>query len=160
VLLSGPLVVARDLVHAALAKRLREGQGLPAYFRDHPIYYAGPARTPEGFASGSFGPTTAARMDPYIPDFQAAGGSLVTLAKGNRSPEAVASCRRHGGFYLATVGGAAARVGRDMIRKVEVIDFAELGMEAVWRIEVEDLPAFVVVDDQGNDFYGRGPAGR
>jgi fumarate hydratase class I len=160
VLLSGPLVVARDLVHAALAKRLRDGLGLPAYVRDHPIYYAGPARTPEGFASGAFGPTTAARMDPYMPEFQAAGGSLVTLAKGNRAPEVAASCRRHGGFYLATVGGAAARVGRDMIKKVEAIDFAELGMEAVWRIEVEDLPAFIVIDDQGNDFYRRGAVAR
>jgi fumarate hydratase class I len=160
VLLTGPLIVARDLVHAELARRLRDGQALPAYVRDHPIYYAGPARTPEGFAAGSFGPTTAARMDPYIPDFQAAGGALVTLAKGNRAPEVVASCRRHGGFYLATVGGAAARVGRDMIRKVEAIDFAELGMEAVWRIEVADLPAFLVIDDKGNDFYGRGSPAR
>lgn len=154
VLLSGPLIVARDLVHAELGRRLRAGQPLPGYLRDHPIYYAGPARTPEGFASGAFGPTTAARMDPYVPELQAEGASLVTLAKGNRSAEVVAACRRYGGFYLATVGGAAARVGRDMIRKVEVVDFAELGMEAVWRIEVDDLPAFIVIDDKGNDFYG------
>jgi fumarate hydratase class I len=155
VVLSGPLVVARDLVHAELARRLAQGRELPGYLREHAIYYAGPARTPDGFASGSFGPTTAARMDPYLPDLHAAGAALVTLAKGNRSAEVTASCRRHGGFYLATVGGAAARVGRDMIRKVEVIDFAEFGMEAVWRIEVENLPAFLVVDDKGNDFYAR-----
>jgi fumarate hydratase class I len=155
VLLSGPLVVARDLVHAELAKRQRDGLPLPRYVRDHPIYYAGPAKTPEGFASGSFGPTTAARMDPYVPELQAEGASLVTLAKGNRSREVVKSCWQHGGFYLATIGGAAARVGRDMIRKVEVIDFPEFGMEAVWRIEVEDLPAFIVIDDKGNDFYAR-----
>lgn len=153
VLLSGPLIVARDLVHAELGKRLAAGEPLPAWMCDHPIYYAGPARTPEGFASGSFGPTTAARMDPYVPEFQAAGGSLVTLAKGNRAREVAQSCKRHGGFYLATIGGAAARVGRDMIRKVETVAFAEYGMEAVWRIEVEDMPAFLVTDDKGNDFY-------
>jgi fumarate hydratase class I len=155
VLLSGPLIVARDLVHAELARRQRDGRPLPAYVRDHPLYYAGPAKTPAGHASGAFGPTTAARMDPYVPELQAAGASLVTLAKGNRGPAVTESCRRHGGFYLATIGGAAARVGRDMIRKVEVLDMAELGMEAVWRIEVEDLPAFLVVDDKGNDFYAR-----
>ncbi|MDX6752600.1 FumA C-terminus/TtdB family hydratase beta subunit [Geminicoccaceae bacterium 1502E] len=153
VLLSGPLVVARDLVHAELSKLLAAGRPLPDWMCRHPIYYAGPARTPEGFASGAFGPTTAARMDPYIPELQAAGGSLVTLAKGNRAREVAESCRRHGGFYLATIGGAAARVGRDMIRKVETIAYEEFGMEAVWRIEVEDLPAFLVTDDKGNDFY-------
>ncbi|GBD41883.1 Fumarate hydratase class I, aerobic [bacterium HR39] len=153
VLLSGPMVVARDLAHKKIAERIRAGGEMPWYFRDHPIYYAGPARTPEGFASGSFGPTTAARMDPYVPEFQKLGGSLVTLAKGNRSRQVVEACRTYGGFYLATIGGAAARVGRDMIRKVEVLDFPELGMEAVWRIEVEGMPAFVVIDDKGNDFW-------
>jgi fumarate hydratase class I len=155
VLLSGTLVVARDLVHAALAKRLDEGEPLPRYIRDHPIYYAGPARTPEGHASGSFGPTTAARMDAYMPALQAAGAALVTLAKGNRSATVAESCKAHGGFYLATIGGAAARLGRDMIEAVEVIDFAELGMEAAWRIRVLGLPVFLVVDDKGNDFYRR-----
>jgi len=151
--LTGPMIVARDLAHKRIAERLRAGGDLPAWFRDHPIYYAGPAKAPEGHPSGSFGPTTAARMDPYVPEFQARGGALVTLAKGNRSRQVVESCRRHGGFYLATIGGAAARVGRDMIRKVEVVDFPELGMEAVWRIEVEDMPAFLVIDDKGHDFW-------
>lgn len=155
VLLNGPMIVARDLVHAALSQRLAKGEPLPDYMRDHPIYYAGPAKTPEGYASGSFGPTTAARMDPYVPEFQAVGASLVTLAKGNRAKTVAESCAQHGGFYLATIGGAAARVGRDMITKVEVLDFAELGMEAVWRIEVRDLPAFIVIDDKGNDFFRR-----
>ncbi len=151
--LTGPMIVARDLAHKRIAERLRAGGDLPAYFRDHPIYYAGPAKAPEGHPSGSFGPTTAARMDPYVPEFQARGGALVTLAKGNRSRQVVEACRRYGGFYLATIGGAAARVGRDMIRKVEVVDFPELGMEAVWRIEVEDMPAFLVIDDKGHDFW-------
>ncbi|MDH3660322.1 MAG: FumA C-terminus/TtdB family hydratase beta subunit [Alphaproteobacteria bacterium] len=155
VLLSGPLIVARDLVHADLAKRLAAGEPLPAYLREHPIYYAGPAKTPEGHASGSFGPTTAARMDPYMPEFQAVGAGLITLAKGNRSKSVVESCKRHGGFYLATIGGAAARVGRDMITSVEAIDYQHYGMEAVWLIEVKDLPAFIVIDDKGNDFFGR-----
>ncbi|MGI9419696.1 MAG: FumA C-terminus/TtdB family hydratase beta subunit, partial [Geminicoccaceae bacterium] len=155
VLLNGPLIVARDLVHADLSKRLSSGEPLPSYMRDYPIYYAGPAKTPEGHASGAFGPTTAARMDPYIPEFQAAGGSLISLAKGNRAKSVVASCQQHGGFYLATIGGAAARVGRDMITSVEAIDYREYGMEAVWRIEVKDLPAFVVIDDKGNDFFQR-----
>ncbi|MGI9500855.1 MAG: FumA C-terminus/TtdB family hydratase beta subunit [Geminicoccaceae bacterium] len=160
VLLSGPLIVARDLVHADLSKRLAAGTPLPAYMKDHPIYYAGPAKTPDGHVSGAFGPTTAARMDPYMPEFQAVGGSLITLAKGNRAKGVVECCKRHGGFYLATIGGAAARVGRDMITSVEAIDYLEYGMEAVWRIEVKDLPAFIVIDDEGNDFFRRRrPAG-
>ncbi len=153
VLLNGPMIVARDLAHKRIAETIAAGGELPRYFKDHPIYYAGPAKTPEGRASGSFGPTTAARMDPYVPEFQALGGSLVTLAKGNRTRQVLESCKKHGGFYLATIGGAAARVGRDMITKVEVIDFPEFGMEAVWRIEVRDMPAFVVFDDKGNDFW-------
>ncbi len=153
VLLTGPMIVARDLAHKAIAGRIAAGGEMPDYFRNHPIYYAGPAKAPEGRPSGSFGPTTAARMDPYVAEFQKLGGSLVTLAKGNRTRQVVESCRKHGGFYLATIGGAAARVGRDMIRKVEVVDFPEFGMEAVWRIEVEDMPAFVVIDDKGNDFW-------
>ncbi|MCB2055379.1 MAG: fumarate hydratase C-terminal domain-containing protein, partial [Geminicoccaceae bacterium] len=153
VLLTGTMIVARDMVHAALSERLRAGGTLPDYFKHHPIYYAGPAKTPEGYASGSFGPTTAARMDPYVAEFQPLGGSLVTLAKGNRSEIVTESCRRNGGFYLATVGGAAARVGRDYITRVEPLDFTDFGMEAVWKIEVRDLPAFVVVDDKGNDFF-------
>lgn len=168
VLLSGPLVVARDMVHAELRKRLQAGEPLPDYVKDHPIYYAGPAKTPEGMPSGSFGPTTAARMDPFLAPFQAAGGSLVTLAKGNRGPEAVEACREYGGFYLGTIGGAAATIARDHITKVEVLDFEDFGMEAVWSIEVRDLPAFVVIDDKGNDFFaargnvrvGRKPGGR
>ncbi len=152
-LLNGPMIVARDLVHAALAERRAKGEPLPAYMRDHPIYYAGPAKTPDGFASGSFGPTTASRMDAYVPEFQTEGFSLVTLAKGNRSTGVVKSCAENGGFYLATIGGAAARVGRDMITHVEAIDFQDFGMEAVWRIEVKDFPAFIVTDDKGNDFF-------
>lgn len=155
VLLSGTLVVARDLVHAVLAKRLEQGRSLPDYLKNHPIYYAGPAKTPAGHASGSFGPTTAARMDAYMPDFQASGAALVTLAKGNRSAAVVDSCEAHGGFYLATIGGAAARLGRDMIKAVELVDFADFGLEAAWRIRVEALPAFLVIDDKGNDFYRR-----
>ena len=155
VLLSGTMIVARDMVHAALSDRIKAGGELPDYMKDHPIYYAGPAKTPEGYASGSFGPTTAARMDPYVAEFQPLGGSLVTLAKGNRSETVVHSCKRNGGIYLATVGGAAARVGRDYITKVESLDFKDFGMEAVWRIEVKDLPAFIVIDDKGNDFFRR-----
>lgn len=155
VLLSGTLIVARDLVHAELAKRLAAGESLPDYVRDHPIYYAGPAKTPEGFASGSFGPTTAARMDPYIPEFQTAGSSFVTIAKGNRARGVVESCKAHGGFYLGSIGGAAAVVGRDIIRSVETIDFEDFGMEAVWKIRVENFPAFMVIDDKGGDFFAR-----
>lgn len=152
-LLSGTLIVARDLVHAELSKRLAAGGDLPAYMKEHPIYYAGPAKTPEGFASGSFGPTTAARMDPYVPEFQAAGGSLVTVAKGNRSRAVVEACKAHGGFYLGSIGGAAAVLGRDVIAAIEVLDFADFGMEAVWRVRVRDFPAFVVIDDKGGDFF-------
>ena len=151
--LTGTIVVARDIAHAKLMERLESGQGLPQYIKDHPVYYAGPAKTPEGYATGSFGPTTAGRMDSYVPAFQAAGGSLVMLAKGNRSKAVTDSCKRNGGFYLGSVGGPAARLAQDCIRKVEVLEYPELGMEAVWRIEVEDFPAFIVVDDKGNDFY-------
>ncbi|CCH79894.1 fumarate hydratase (fumarase A), aerobic Class I [Nostocoides japonicum T1-X7] len=151
--LTGPLVVARDIAHAKLKERLDAGEDLPAYLKDHPVYYAGPAKTPEGMPSGSFGPTTAGRMDSYVDQFQAAGGSLVMLAKGNRSTQVTDACRAHGGFYLGSIGGPAARLAQDCIKKVEVVEYAELGMEAVWRIEVEDFPAFIVVDDKGNDFF-------
>jgi fumarate hydratase class I len=151
--LSGTLVVARDIAHAKLKELLDDGKPLPQYLKDHPIYYAGPAKTPEGYASGSFGPTTAGRMDSYVDQFQAAGGSFVMLAKGNRSKQVTEACKAHGGFYLGSIGGPAARLAQDCIKHVEVLDYAELGMEAVWRIEVEDFPAFVVVDDKGNDFF-------
>ncbi|MQA60767.1 MAG: fumarate hydratase [Actinophytocola sp.] len=151
--LTGPLVVARDIAHAKIAERLEAGEDMPQYLRDHPVYYAGPAKTPEGYASGSFGPTTAGRMDSYVAQFQAAGGSLVMLAKGNRSKQVTSACQRHGGFYLGSIGGPAARLAQDCIKHVEVLEYPELGMEAVWRIEVEDFPAFVVVDDKGNDFF-------
>ena len=151
--LTGPLVVARDIAHAKIKERLDAGEGMPQYLKDHPVYYAGPAKTPEGYASGSFGPTTAGRMDSYVEEFQAAGGSLVMLAKGNRSKQVTNACETHGGFYLGSIGGPAARLAQDCIRKVDVLEYAELGMEAVWKIEVEDFPAFVVVDDKGNDFF-------
>jgi len=151
--LSGTMVVARDIAHAKLQERLDSGLPLPDYLKDHPVYYAGPAKTPAGMATGSFGPTTAGRMDSYVAAFQAAGGSLVMLAKGNRSKAVKDSCRTHGGFYLGSVGGPAARLAQDCIRKVDVLEFPELGMEAVWRIEVENFPAFIVMDDKGNDFY-------
>ncbi len=151
--LTGPVIVARDAAHARLRERLEAGQPLPDYFKNHPIYYAGPAKTPAGYASGSFGPTTAGRMDGFVDQFQAAGGSMVMLAKGNRSPQVREACARHGGFYLGSIGGPAARLAQDCIKKVECIDFADLGMEAIWRIEVEDFPAFIVVDDKGNDFF-------
>jgi fumarate hydratase class I len=151
--LSGTMIVARDIAHARLKERVEKGEGLPDYFRRHPVYYAGPAKTPAGFASGSFGPTTAGRMDSYVDLFQAHGGSMVMLAKGNRSKAVTEACRKHGGFYLGSIGGPAAILARDNIRKVEVLDMAELGMEAVWRIRVEDFPAFIVVDDKGNDFF-------
>ncbi|WP_428542684.1 fumarate hydratase [Rhodopila sp.] len=151
--LTGTLVVARDIAHARLAQRLDNGQPLPDYLKQHPVYYAGPAKTPDGMATGSFGPTTAGRMDSYVAAFQAAGGSLVMLAKGNRSNAVRQACRTYGGFYLGSVGGAAARLAQDCIRRVDVLEFPELGMEAVWRIEVEDFPAFIIIDDKGNDFY-------
>src|ERR1700758_4102215 len=151
--LTGPLVVARDLAHAQIAERLAAGDPMPRYMVDHPVYYAGPAKTPEGYASGSFGPTTAGRMDSYVDQFQAAGGSLVMLAKGNRSTAVTTACRAHGGFYLGSIGGAAAKLAQDCITKVDVIEYPELGMEAVWKIEVRDFPAFIVVDDKGNDFF-------
>jgi fumarate hydratase class I len=151
--LTGPMVVARDIAHAKLQERLDRGEGLPEYIKNHPVYYAGPAKTPQGYATGSFGPTTAGRMDSYVEAFQGAGGSFVMLAKGNRSKAVREACRKYGGFYLGSVGGPAARLAQDCIRKVEVLEYPELGMEAVWRIEVEDFPAFIVVDDKGNDFY-------
>ncbi|HEX2892492.1 MAG TPA: fumarate hydratase [Marmoricola sp.] len=151
--LTGPLVVARDIAHAKIKERLDAGEEMPAYLKDHPVYYAGPAKTPEGFASGSFGPTTAGRMDSYVEQFQAAGGSMVMLAKGNRSKVVTEACEKHGGFYLGSIGGPAARLAQDCIKSVEVLEYPELGMEAVWRIEVEDFPAFIVVDDKGNDFF-------
>ncbi|MFI9642794.1 fumarate hydratase [Micromonospora sp. NPDC051925] len=151
--LTGPLVVARDIAHAKIAERLDAGEPMPQYLRDHAVYYAGPAKTPEGYASGSFGPTTAGRMDAYVAKFQAAGGSQVMLAKGNRSGQVTRSCQQHGGFYLGSIGGPAARLAQDCIKHVEVLEYPELGMEAVWKIEVEDFPAFIVVDDKGNDFF-------
>jgi fumarate hydratase class I len=151
--LSGPLVVARDIAHAKIKERLDAGEPMPQYLRDHAVYYAGPAKTPQGYASGSFGPTTAGRMDSYVEQFQAAGGSHVMLAKGNRSKQVTQACQAHGGFYLGSIGGPAARLAQDCIKKVDVLEYAELGMEAVWKIEVVDFPAFVVVDDKGNDFF-------
>ena len=151
--LTGTLIVARDLAHAKLRERLEQGQGMPDYFKNHPIYYAGPAKTPAGYASGAFGPTTAGRMDSYIDQFQAAGGSMISLAKGNRSAQVRDACHKHGGFYLASIGGSAANLAEHCIKKVECQEYPELGMEAIWRIEVEDFPAFIVIDDKGNDFF-------
>ncbi len=151
--LNGTLIVARDIAHAKLQERIDRGESLPQYVKDHPIYYAGPAKTPEGYASGSFGPTTAGRMDSYVGPFMAAGGSFITLAKGNRGAEVRDACRQYGGFYLGSIGGPAARLAQDCIKKVEVLEYPELGMEAIWRIEVVDFPAFIVVDDKGNDFF-------
>src|SRR6478736_1489354 len=151
--LTGPLVVARDIAHAKIQERLDAGEEMPAYLRDHPVYYAGPAKTPAGYASGSFGPTTAGRMDSYVAQFQEAGGSMVMLAKGNRSKVVTEACGANGGFYLGSIGGPAARLAQDCIKSQEVIEYPELGMEAVWKIEVEDFPAFIVVDDKGNDFF-------
>jgi fumarate hydratase class I len=151
--LNGPMIVARDAAHAKIRERLDRGEPMPGYFKDHPIYYAGPAKTPEGYASGAFGPTTAGRMDSFVDQFQSHGGSMVMLAKGNRSKEVREVCQKHGGFYLGSIGGPAARLAQDCIRKVEVVEYPELGMEAIWRIEVENFPAFIVIDDKGNDFF-------
>ena len=153
IMLTGPMVVARDIAHAKLKQRLDAGNGLPDYLKNYCVYYAGPAKTPEGFASGSFGPTTAGRMDSYVDEFQRAGASLIMLAKGNRSTQVTQACKTHGGFYLGSIGGPAARLAQDCITKVEVLEYEELGMEAVWKIEVKDFPAFIVVDDKGNDFF-------
>ena len=154
--LTGPLIVARDIAHAKLKERLDAGQSLPQYLKDHPVYYAGPAKTPTGYASGSFGPTTAGRMDSYVDLFQSHGGSMVMLAKGNRGPAVTQACRKHGGFYLGSIGGPAAILAKENIRKVDLLEYPELGMEAVWKIEVEDFPAFILVDDKGNDFFVNG----
>jgi len=151
--LTGPMIVARDIAHAKLKERIDRGEGLPQYLKDHCVYYAGPAKTPEGYASGSFGPTTAGRMDSYVDLFQSHGGSMVMLAKGNRSREVTDACQKHGGFYLGSIGGPAARLAKDCIKSVSVLEYPELGMEAVWKIDVVDFPAFVVVDDKGNDFF-------
>ncbi len=151
--LTGTIIVARDLAHAKIRERLEHGDAMPDYFKNHPIYYAGPAKTPEGYASGSFGPTTAGRMDSYVEQFQAQGGSMVMLAKGNRSSQVREACAKHGGFYLGSIGGPAARLAQDCIKKVEVLEYPELGMEAIWKVEVENFPAFIVIDDKGNDFF-------
>jgi fumarate hydratase class I len=151
--LSGPLIVARDIAHAKLKERIDRGEGLPQYLKDHAVYYAGPAKTPAGYASGSFGPTTAGRMDSYVDLFQSHGGSMVMLAKGNRSKDVTEACKKYGGFYLGSIGGPAARLAKDCIKSVEVLEYPELGMEAVWKIDVVDFPAFIVVDDKGNDFF-------
>ena len=154
--LTGTLIVARDSAHAKLKERIDAGQGLPQYLKDHPVYYAGPAKTPTGYASGSFGPTTAGRMDSYVDLFQSQGASMIMLAKGNRSPQVTAACKKHGGFYLGSIGGPAAILAKENIVKVEPLEYPELGMEAVWKIEVQDFPAFIVVDDKGNDFFVNG----
>jgi fumarate hydratase class I len=152
-ILTGKIVVARDIAHAKLKERLDNGEGLPEYFKNHIVYYAGPAKTPKGYPSGSFGPTTAGRMDPYVPIFQEYGASMVMLAKGNRSKEVTQSCKKYGGFYLGSIGGPAARLGKECITDVETLEYAELGMEAVFLITVKDFPAFIIVDDKGNDFF-------
>ena len=153
--LTGTIVVARDLAHAKIKEAIDKGEPMPQYLKDYAVYYAGPAKTPEGYASGSFGPTTAGRMDSYVENFQKLGGSFVMLAKGNRSQAVTDACKNHGGFYLGSIGGPAARLAQDCIKKVEVLDFEELGMEAVWKIDVVDFPAFIVVDDKGNDFFAQ-----
>jgi fumarate hydratase class I len=157
--LKGTIVVARDIAHAKLKERVDAGQGLPDYIKNHPVYYAGPAKTPEGMPSGSFGPTTAGRMDSYVDLFQGLGGSLVMIAKGNRSQQVTDACKKHGGFYLGSIGGPAAILAQENIRKVELLEYPELGMEAVWKIEVENFPAFILVDDKGNDFFKVAVAG-
>jgi fumarate hydratase class I len=152
-MLTGKIVVARDIAHAKLKERLDNGEGLPEYFKNHMVYYAGPAKTPDGYPSGSFGPTTAGRMDPYVPVFQERGASMVMLAKGNRSKEVTQSCKKFGGFYLGSIGGPAARLGKDCITNIETLEYADLGMEAIFLITVKDFPAFIIVDDKGNDFF-------
>ncbi|MET0906167.1 MAG: FumA C-terminus/TtdB family hydratase beta subunit, partial [Tardiphaga sp.] len=151
--LTGTMIVARDSAHAKLRERLEKGEPLPDYFKNHPVYYAGPAKTPEGYASGAFGPTTAGRMDSFVDQFQAAGGSMVMVAKGNRAVAVREACKKHGGFYLGSIGGSAANLAEHCIKKVELVEYAELGMEAIWKIEVEDFPAFIIIDDKGNDFF-------
>ena len=151
--LSGTLIVARDIAHAKIKERLDAGEAMPGYLQDHPVYYAGPAKTPEGMPSGSFGPTTAGRMDSYVDLFQSHGGSMVMIAKGNRSQQVTDACAKHGGFYLGSIGGPAAVLAKENIKKVELLEYPELGMEAIYRIEVEDFPAFILVDDKGNDFF-------
>ena len=153
VLLSGTMIVARDIAHAKLLERLDKDGELPSYIKDHPVYYAGPAKTPKGMPSGSFGPTTAGRMDAYVDKFQEVGGSMVMLAKGNRSKQVKEACKKHGGFYLGTIGGTAAKVALDCIKKIEILEYPELGMEAIWKIEVKNFPAFVVIDNKGTDFF-------
>ncbi|WP_347358878.1 fumarate hydratase [Bdellovibrio sp.] len=153
VMLNGPMIVARDIAHAKLKEKVDRGEGVPEYFKQYAVYYAGPAKTPKGYASGSFGPTTSERMDPYVGTFQSLGGSMIMLGKGNRSPQVTEACQQYGGFYLGSIGGPAARLGKECITKVEVLDFPELGMESVWKIEVKDFPAFIIVDDKGNDFF-------
>jgi fumarate hydratase class I len=153
VMLSGPMIVARDIAHAKLKEKVDRGEGVPEYFKKYAVYYAGPAKTPKGYASGSFGPTTSERMDPYVGTFQSMGASMIMLGKGNRSPQVTEACQKYGGFYLGSIGGPAARLGKECITKVEVLDFPELGMESVWKIEVKDFPAFIIIDDKGNDFF-------
>lgn len=153
VMLNGPMIVARDIAHAKLKEKMDKGEGVPDYFKNYAVYYAGPAKTPKGYASGSFGPTTSERMDPYVGEFQSKGASMIMLGKGNRSPQVTEACKTYGGFYLGSIGGPAARLGKECITKVEVLDFPELGMESVWKIEVKDFPAFIIVDDKGNDFF-------
>jgi fumarate hydratase class I len=152
-LLKGTIIVGRDIAHAKLKERIDNGEGLPEYIKNHPIYYAGPAKTPKGMPSGSFGPTTAGRMDSYVDLFQANGGSMIMIAKGNRSQQVTDACKKHGGFYLGSIGGPAAILAKDNIKSVECVEYPELGMEAIWKIEVEDFPAFILVDDKGNDFF-------
>lgn len=151
--LKGTIIVGRDIAHAKIKERLDNGEEMPQYLKDHPIYYAGPAKKPEGYASGSFGPTTAGRMDSYVDQFQAAGGSMIMIAKGNRSQQVTDACQKHGGFYLGSIGGPAALLAQENIKSIECVEYPELGMEAVWKIRVENFPAFILVDDKGNDFF-------
>ena len=154
-LLNGTIIVGRDIAHAKLKERIDRGEGLPEYIKNHPIYYAGPAKTPKGMASGSFGPTTAGRMDSYVDLFQENGGSMIMIAKGNRSQQVTDACHKHGGFYLGSIGGPAAILAKENIKSVECVEYPELGMEAIWKIEVENFPAFILVDDKGNDFFSQ-----